>query len=74
MRERVEKDLATAEHLELDYGGDPNAIRARYQDGREVIFKDVQVHWPSLVRELYREGYWSRQKARRELRKYGEKL
>jgi hypothetical protein len=70
---RIEHLLAKAEKVELP-ADEPNMIIAKYQDGTEVRFTDVQVHWPSLVRELFKEGVMTRQAARKELRKFGEKL
>ena len=72
--ERIEHLLAAAEKIESGHGGDPNAILAKYMDGREVLFTDVEVYWPSMVREMFRRGYVNRSWARRELRKYGLRL
>ena len=65
------QDLATAERL--DCVGE-NGLRARYQDGTEKLFEDVEVYAPSLIRWLYRRGHITRGKARAELRKMGLKI
>ena len=69
-KRRIENDLAKAEKIDF-VGG--NRILARYQDGSEVLFENVEIHWPSLVRELYRAGYMTKAAARKELRKFGLK-
>lgn len=70
---RIEHLLAKAEKIEL-LDDEPNTIIATYQDGTEVRFDDVEVHMPSLIRELYKTGFMSRQVARKALREFGEKL
>lgn len=67
--ERVEHLFPTAEKIDIDWKN--NAVRLRYQDGRDITLTDIQVDFPALVREMHRQGSVSRQIAKRLLRDAG---
>lgn len=67
-----ENIFATAEKIDIDHQN--SAMRLRYQDGREIYLDNIEVYWPDLVRELYRQGYFTRHQAKTELKRCGRTL